>query len=117
MSLYTRKTYLCLFALVFPLAYYSHTFARVNGNNKPVKTFHLENLGGEIGSEFYYIKEKQSNQDSDTLDYEHWSIEEYIQLRFRGYAYHPRFLDFNGRVKLGLVQQRYERSGTAEGVG
>ena len=67
--------------------------------------------GGEVGVEADYLRESQKSDGSGTARFRNRSLEEYVEYRLNGYSYHPRFLTFRTRLRLGMLQQRIERSG------
>ncbi|GAB4321332.1 MAG: hypothetical protein Kow0059_16010 [Candidatus Sumerlaeia bacterium] len=88
--------------------------AREDTRAMPIAPLRILERGGEIGFETQYYRETQSRDDGDTLRFTHNYFEEYLMYRLRGYVYHPRFLDFRARVKLGLTQQRFSREGALD---
>ena len=80
----------------------------------PVAPFRITERNGELGTDFLYKSETEKN-DGSSVKLSNRSFEEYILYRLRGYAYtHPRLLDIDAQVKLGLLQQALENSGLNE---
>lgn len=76
----------------------------------PVQPFRILDGDGELGLNLDYISEKQS-RDGESVEFSNKSVEAYLLRRFRGYVYHPRFLDFRGSITLGWIKQIVDRSG------
>jgi hypothetical protein len=109
----TRSVVVWLGLLIF-VAPFSIAPARDNAVDTPVAPFRLTETGGEIGLSFDYFGETQTHEGYDSIRFSNLTFEEYILMRLRGYVYHPRFLDFRTRVKIGLLQQFITRSGLDE---
>ncbi|MCL5270029.1 MAG: hypothetical protein M1457_05650, partial [bacterium] len=79
----------------------------------PVAPLRITEQGGEVGFEYDYFGEKQKLSDGSSAStrFTNQSFQEYLLYRLRGYAYHPRFLEFDTRVKLGFLQQQITREG------
>lgn len=76
----------------------------------PVAPFRITQQDGEAGFQFRSLSETDKS-DGHSIDMSSRSFEEYVQYHTRGYVYHPRFLDFDSRVKIGLLQQSFDNSG------
>lgn len=70
--------------------------------------FALTDWGGEIGTEFLWRREEQTSDAGNDFNRELTRFEEYIELTGEGFVYHPLFAEFDGRIRLGLMQQRYD---------
>jgi len=81
----------------------------------PIAPLRLTDTGGELGFEFDYLGETQERGHSGSLEFSNRSFEEYVLYRLNGYIYHPLFMDFRTRFKLGFLQQLIERSGGGSG--
>ncbi|MFH0794315.1 MAG: hypothetical protein V2A74_09825 [bacterium] len=90
-------------------------FARVDTQDYPIAPFRLTHTSGEVGFEFDYLSESQSHEGGDKVSFSNRSFQEYLLYRLRGYVYHPRFLDFSARVKVGFLQQQIQRSDSGDG--
>src|SRR6185295_7221261 len=67
---------------------------------------------GETGLQIDMFGETQRLDGDDQIRFTNKSFQEYLLYRLRGYAYHPRFLQFDADFKLGMLQQRLGQSGT-----
>lgn len=88
----------------------THAATTYNERYAPVAPLKIVNQGGEVGIEYNYLREEQK-QEFTNVEFVNSSLEEYILHCLRGYVYHPRFVDFQTKVKLGLLQQSLERTG------
>lgn len=77
---------------------------------QPVAPFCITEQEGELGTEFYYLSE-QEKSGGQSIDFSNRSFEEYLLYRLKGYVYHPRFLEIDSSIKLGLLQQSLSNSG------
>jgi hypothetical protein len=77
----------------------------------PVRNFAVTERSGEVGFEYDYLSETQQRDDADELKYTNHTMQEYLLYRVNGYVYHPRFLDYRTRFKIGLLQQSIDRAG------
>lgn len=103
---------LCMMGVAVPsMAQRTIQRQRLAERNAPVKPLQINRQSGEAGFEFHYLSEKQSRKGSSETKLSNRTFQEYLIYRMRGYVYHPRLLDFNAQVKLGLMQQSVDRSG------
>jgi hypothetical protein len=105
-----RSSIFWLGVLVF-ISSFSLSPAREDSTDMPVAPFHLTDVGGELGFSSDYFGERQTFEGYDSIRLSNHSFEEYLLMRLQGYVYHPRFLDFRTRLKLGFLQQVITRSG------
>lgn len=71
----------------------------------PVKTFAVTQMDTEIGLEYNYFGETIKRNGSGRVRYSNHYFQQYISERVRGYAYHPRFIDYDVKLRAGLSQQ------------
>jgi hypothetical protein len=77
----------------------------------PVKTFAVEETEAEVGIEYQYFGQKIERRGEGRIRYSNNYFQEYYEGKARGYVYHPRFISYATRLKLGLAQQRLSRTG------
>lgn len=106
------RPWLALFLMIFVIFGRQSAPARVDTRQYPVTPFQIIERKGEVGFETEYYTEKQSRDGGDTIKFNHSYFQEYVQYQVRGYSYHPRFLDFRAKIKLGMTQQNYSREGS-----
>ena len=92
-----------------------------NGNNGNgvrrdgvIAPFRLIDDEAEIGFEYYHYGERQKRDGQETLRFQNDTFIEYLKYKARAYVYHPRLFYIRGSAKIGLVQQRIDRSGTLD---
>lgn len=77
----------------------------------PVRTFAVTETESEVGFEYQYFGETIERGGGDRIRYSNNYFQEYYEGRARGYIYHPRFVSYTSRLRLGLAQQSLSRKG------
>lgn len=70
--------------------------------------FAVTDWGGRLGVEAVHRRERQTSDRGSEFERRLRRFEEYIELTGHGFVYHPLFMDWRGRVRLGLLQQRFD---------
>lgn len=83
----------------------------------PVAPLRILETGGEIGFQYDYFSERESQDGGNQSRLTNHYFQEYVLGRTRGYVYHPRMMDFRAEAKLGLMQQLIARSGYPDSAG
>jgi hypothetical protein len=79
--------------------------------------FALMDWGGRLGFETVWRRERQTSDEGNEFERRLRRFEEYIELTGHGFVYHPLFMDWQGRVRLGLLQQSFHSdAGRSESV-
>ena len=71
----------------------------------PVRSFHLNRVGGGIFLDGHVRNQKQDSQGFQTKESETF-LEEGVEVNTTGYVYHPNFCDLTAGLRLGATQEK-----------
>ncbi|MCB2153750.1 hypothetical protein KQI84_02595 [bacterium] len=105
-----HKRLLVLCGIFLALGLVSTAYAQRVRREYPVAPIRVLEHGGEVGVEYNYWGENQRRDNGSPSRFRNHTFQEYFLYRAKGYIYHPRFLDYRAKVKMGFAQQRIRRS-------
>lgn len=79
----------------------------------PIQNFRVLDTSGEVYVRSHLQTKDETTQGSTPNKESDSFFEEGVELRAKGYIYHPNLVDWNASVRLGLTQQEIDSNGDA----